>query len=389
MHRRAVRYAILLVLLALGIGATVETAGTQRRIQTLDREAREVSSRIDRINSAVTFIAAAQHTYIGSGQPDELSLNRVSVLVEQIASETAVLRTRIRAANSPSHLQRFADALAGLINADARARENLADGEALAAADIVFRESRDDVADMEAKLRELRYAETTAFEVEASLLEKRVWWVIGGLATLWALGLIALARVPAREAVIPVPAAPSVEEAHVEVDRPPPPVSTRVPDLLAAAALCTDISRLTDTEALPSILERTAGILEASGLILWMGAGEELFAVASHGYDVTTLSRLGSIGLHANNATAAAWRTGQVQVVPRDETAAGALVIPMFNTDGCAGALAIESRHGMESDPATRAVASMITAQLATVLPAWPAASNPSNRDSERHAAAS
>jgi hypothetical protein len=389
MHKRSVRYAILLVLLALGIGAAVELAGIQRRIEALDADGREVSRRIDRISSAITFIAAAQHTYLGSEQPDELSLNRVSVLVEQVANETTVLRTRIRAANSPSHLQGFADALAGLINADARAREILADGQSLAAADIVFREARDDVADMEAKLRELQYAETAAFDAQQLPLGTRTWSLIGGVAVLWALGLIALVRVPAPPEAMSPPQLGSV------LDIQPPPVSvsphpsSQVPDLEAAAGLCNDISRLTSIEALPAILGRAAEVLEASGLIIWMGAGEELFAVASHGYDAQTVSRLGSIGLNAENATAAAWRTGQVRVVPRDETSAGAIVLPIFITDGCAGVVGIELRNGKEADPATRAVASIITAQLATVLPAWPSASATPDRGSERHAAAS
>ena len=41
----------------------------------------------------------------------------------------------------------------------------------------------------------------------------------------------------------------------------------------------------------------------------------------------------------------------------------------------CLGVLAAEVRHGAEYNPATQAAATMIAAQLATVVPAWPAAS--------------
>jgi hypothetical protein len=61
----------------------------------------------------------------------------------------------------------------------------------------------------------------------------------------------------------------------------------------------------------------------------------------------------------------------------------------MFSTDATIGVVAIELRNGGEANPATRAVASIVAAQLATVLPAWPAASTPVKTESERHAAAS
>jgi hypothetical protein len=386
MRKRAVRTIVLVLLLALGIAAAVETWGTQRRLQALSSDAREISNRIDRLTSAITFIAAAQHAYIGSGQPDELSLNRVSVLVKQIANDTAALRARTRAANSPSHLQAFADGLAGLIKADTRGAENLANGHALAAADSVFRESRESVAAMEAKLRELRYAESAVFEVETARLTTRSWSVIGGVGVLWALGLIGFARVPRLAEATATPSASVAAETPVAVTPQP---SMPELDLPAAADLCTAISRLTDTAALPSLLERAAGILDAPGLILWMGAGEELFAVAASGYDAATLDRLGPIGRHAENATAAAWRTGQPRIVSADASGHGAFVVPMFSADAATGVVAIELRNGGEANPATRAVASMFAAQLATVLPAWPAASTPANTESERHAAAS
>jgi len=53
----------------------------------------------------------------------------------------------------------------------------------------------------------------------------------------------------------------------------------------------------------------------------------------------------------------------------------GAVVAPMFGPANCIGVLAAEIRHGREDETATRAVASMIAAQLAAALSAWPAAS--------------
>ena len=386
MRRRAIRIVVLVLLLALGAGAAVETSGVDRRLQALDAEYRDLANRIERVHAAVTFIAAAQHAYLGSGQPDEQSLNRVSVLIEQIAGDTAAIRMRTRAANSPSHVQAFADGLAGLINADVQARVELSEGRALAAADVIFRESRDSVAVMDAKLREIRYAEAAHVETQRSVLAERARIVIGSVGAAWALGLIVLAPLPRQKSV----AMPPVETGKVfdlaEAPVPKPASSSPAPaiDLAATADLCTALSRLTDAASLPGLLERAAGLLDGRGLIVWMGAGEELFAAAAHGYDAATLARVGPIARTANNATATAWRDGAVRIVRGERGGAGAIVVPMFGADGCMGVMAVEVLHGRETDQATAAVASLIAAQLATVLSAWPA---PSSRAADRRSA--
>ena len=104
-------------------------------------------------------------------------------------------------------------------------------------------------------------------------------------------------------------------------------------------------------------------------------SGEELFAVAAHGYSAKMLDRLGPIARTMDNATAAAWRLGEVRIVTGDSTSNGAIVAPMFGPESCIGALAAEVRHGRETDSATQAVTAMIAAQLASIVAAWPAAS--------------
>lgn len=380
MQKRSVRIVVLVLLLGIGGGAAVETSGVQRRLDSLRSGYSELSNRIERLHGAITFIAAAQNTYIGSGHPDEPLLNRVSVLIQQVANDTGDVRTRMRAPNSPSHLQAFADGLAELVKADARAREHFLEGQALAAADTVFREARGSVEVMEAKLREFRYAEAAVFDAETLRLEARRLWTVSGVAVLWVLGLIGFTPLRSRTAI--VPEAEPVPEQATPVTVQPQAASI---DLTEAADVCTAISRLIEAAQLPSLLARITGLLDAPGLIVWLSAGEELFAAAAHGYDAGTLALLGPISRGADNATAAAWRSGELNVVPRTDDSNGAIVVPMFGTNGCLGVLALELRGGRESDTATRAVTTMIAAQLAAVLSAWPAASS----SSERHAAVS
>ena len=146
-------------------------------------------------------------------------------------------------------------------------------------------------------------------------------------------------------------------------------------DLAAAADLCVALSRVTSTSSLPGLLTRAAGILDASGIIVWLSAGEELFAVTAHGYKPQVIARLGPIARTADNATAEAWREGRIAVGPSEGDASGAIVAPMFGPDSCIGVLSVELRLRRGADPALQSVASMIAAQLATAVSAWPAAS--------------
>jgi hypothetical protein len=123
-------------------------------------------------------------------------------------------------------------------------------------------------------------------------------------------------------------------------------------------------------------LERTAALLGASGVVVWMVAGEELFPVAAHGYDSRLLRQLGSLDRSSLNATAAAWRNSTLQTVAGESTARSAIVAPLLGVDRCIGALAIEVAAGRESDSGMQAAATLIAAQFATVLGAWPAGSS-------------
>ena len=154
--------------------------------------------------------------------------------------------------------------------------------------------------------------------------------------------------------------------------RPPPRVGV---DLAAAATVCTDLSRITTTSALPGLLGRAAGALDASGRILWISAGDQLFPVMGHGYSPEVLARMGPIARDAENAAASAWRSGQLTVVPAATTGGqGAIVTPLFGLHSCIGVLSAELRQG-EEKPEVQAVAAIIAAQLSTVVPAWPAGS--------------
>ena len=80
------------------------------------------------------------------------------------------------------------------------------------------------------------------------------------------------------------------------------------------------MGRLTNADDLPHLLQQAAAVSDASGAVIWMAAGEELFAAAAFGYPPQVIQKLGPINRSAINATAAAWRTSTLQAVTGGRT---------------------------------------------------------------------
>jgi hypothetical protein len=175
---------------------------------------------------------------------------------------------------------------------------------------------------------------------------------------------------PATDAPVAAPAAaPDSSEAWPARDR------RKAPELRAAADLCTDFARLLDSQELPALLERAARLLDATGLIVWVAdpSQQELRPLLAHGYTAQALARLPTIPRGADNATAAAFRDAEVEVVRTNGMSPGAVVVPLLAAQGCLGVMAAEVRHGREASESARALARIVAAQLATLVSIVPA----------------
>ena len=178
---------------------------------------------------------------------------------------------------------------------------------------------------------------------------------------------------PAGNAVItppdPPPSALPAPAPAPALAAPPVPSSPGV-DLPGIAALCSDLARVIDTRSLPAALARAASLLNASGLVIWVADpdGRELAPVIAHGYPQHLLSRMGTIPRDAENATASAYRTGLVQIVTADDISPGAIAAPLLSPSGPLGVMAAELLQDGERRDATRAAATIVAAQLSTLM---------------------
>jgi transcriptional regulator with XRE-family HTH domain len=140
------------------------------------------------------------------------------------------------------------------------------------------------------------------------------------------------------------------------------------PDLVAAAQLCTELSRAENTSEMAPLLSQAARILDAIGVIVWVSdtQGAELRPALAHGYSDKLLGQLPTVKRDADNATAAAFRSGQMSVVDGIDGASGALAVPLMAPGGCVGVLAIEVQNRSEQIGSVRAVVTIFAAQLAS-----------------------
>ena len=167
-----------------------------------------------------------------------------------------------------------------------------------------------------------------------------------------------------------VPSAPAVNPTPTRA-----PASSK-PDLLAVARLCTELGRVENTDDVQAQLHEAAGILDAIGVIVWVwdeiAAG--LRPALAHGYSDKVLVQLPTVRPDADNATAAAFRSGELCAINGRDDTSGALVAPLLTPGGCVGVLAVELPHGSEQKSSVRAVVTIIAAQLAQLMgPAQPA----------------
>ena len=355
------------------IGATVALLFTTERdiasrrsvLRAFDLHAREAAS-------ALADARAGQQGYVASGQNPAVWMPKVSALVQEVAATVDALRAW---AASDAARQALLEASAGISdfsNIDKRVREYLTAREPLMASDVVYSEGgaaagRAGLAVEAARLTEHRAADDD--EASSRRLEA---YALGGAAG-WSI-LVLLGLSFARDAAAPhvlATAAPSESDTGREARMPQPAGAEVKAAMQAAAALCTDLGRMQDAADLKPLLGRAAHLLDASGLVLWVGdaEGSDLRPLASHGYADHVLSLMHPVPRLADNAAAAAYRTGLPQVVASGPgEAPGAIAAPLLSAEGCVGALTAEIRGGAETSAEVQALAALIAAQLAGAL---------------------
>lgn len=410
MRSRAVRITLTL----LSFGAIAAAAYLTWSIDTrLSNSRRANSIFVNAYDTAVREaheLRSAEQAYVAAGQSEAFWAAKVTASIDALRAALDTLTSSSRSTAVHAAVEAVAQAVEDFERVDRRARGYATTGQKLLAADIIFSDGLNATGRILSTLGDVR--NVSMAEADGAVRGARLEGItaLGATAGVVAITLLLLTGLPAydasdasrlpasgdvarptldldlrRQTSPPAPAPKSASPAAAAAAKraPETPAGLREADLLGLASICTDLARLTDTVTLPAILERASKALDASGLVLWVvdPDGKELMPVAAHGYPVSMLSRLGSLSVHGENATAAAFRTGLVQTVKGDPGVDGAIAAPLVGASGCRGVMAAEVRHGGERQPARLAAASIVAAQLATLI-APPAARSQHDRNS-------
>ncbi len=377
-------------LLALGAAAFFVNQ-TERQVTAVRvaERAFDVSARA--LVNDLADLRIFQSAYMAAGQDAEHWKGKVAESIPDVSNAIVALESDARGEATRTALAKARSQIVEFGNVDQRAREYLKSGQPLMAGDVIFSEGDSAANDASKDVHAARAAEWQAAEAMEADLRKRQATALAGAAGVMVVALFLLALISPRAKAEPEAESLSIAHAasaapksgsdaepsvrapgtHYVTARPAGPV------LRAASQLCTDLGRVSDLDELTSLIGQAADVMDASGIVIWVASADGTYVqlALSHGYAPQVTARMSRIMRSADNAAAAAYRTGQMQIVlARPGESNGAVVAPLLSADGCIGALSAEIRGGGESSESVQALAAIFAAQLAGVLNTTPAA---------------
>lgn len=392
MKSRAVRLALLSVFVAAsGVTAYLFWIG-ESRSRTESEAARSFDDRAGVAARDALELRAAQQAYVAAGQGERFWASKVTAGTARLRETLAALRTEASSLPAQSALDNALSVLQDFEQMDRRARDYARAGQKLVASDMIFADGFEMSGAIASSLDQARTAERQGHDDGARPGRRRELAAAAGtgLIAFLVIGLLVpRVETPSVEtmspqiatlSLTPAPAARetdaldlgrALDESWSSTRTPAgPPETNSGLDLASIASLCSELAKVTDTRALPAILERAAAVLDAPGIVLWIADpdGRELSPIVTHGYSPKVVSRLGTILRDTENATASAFRTALLQTVKADAVSNGAIAAPLVTPTGCVGVMAAEVRHDGEQDSAKLAAATIIAAQLATLV---------------------
>jgi len=386
----------VLFVLTLVIGAG--TLFQDFRFDALLEHERDTAASVDRqlgsTDVAIADLHGAQAGYVAAGQGPAFWIARATDLFTRIDTDLTSQRSATASTDAATHYDAALVALRDLKGIDARARSDAMGDRRFEAADRVFTDSREANERLAAELGAARTSEQAAAAANLTRISK-LRLIMNGVAMVFLLAVAAFfwrARpvesapadagitsirpdLPLRLSVPATPAAPSAPPppAQAAVTKAAPAASAaarRDISLRDAAELCVDLARVIDGRDMQALLQRTADVLDAKGVILWMtdSAGAQLRPQLAHGYSDRVLAKMGTLQMDGDNVTSLAFRSVREQTVNgATSSSTGAIAVPLVTSSGCIGVLAAEvNRQRPTAD--TVDMARIIAAQFATLV---------------------
>jgi hypothetical protein len=364
--------------IAIG-GAAAFIIRSEKLLAVLRADGRAFDLHAREITDALSDLRSAQQAYVAAGQGVAFWMPKVAQMSDAIGVSIATLRDEGTSPGARSAIDGAMSTLDEFAAVDTRARDYLRSGQLLMAGDVIFTEGDQTAASAARQVETARLAEHQALDASEAGIRRQEATALAGAGVITTLVIMLLSMLGGsskdeREAPVSLSIRPEANPLSIRpVASQPSPSRVVSPVLKTAAQLCTDFACMRDVRDLQQLLARAGDVMDATGLVIWLGnaGGTELQPVLSHGYSDDTRARLPNVPRAANNAAAAAFRSGDVQIVPsRPGGPKGAIVAPILGAQGCIGALSAEIRGGGEASESVQALAAIVASHLAGVLAA-------------------
>ncbi len=379
------RIGLLLTLtLLLALGTIVQDFRFDQAFANDHDVAVKIDREVGALDVQLSDLRAAQTGYLAVGQNPDFWIGRTAELSKRLRE--SIDRLRAAAPNSEARAKYDAAgvALTDLMSIDKRARDLVKSDQRLLAADVVLVDELDASQRLAGEISAVRDVELAAANAKMASAA-RLRFGMNGLALGFVLVvLLFVSRAtgePAAAAIAPASTAQMIRDlpppVKVAVPTSAPAVAARItapappsPHLLEAAELCVDLARVMDGRDVPALVERTATVLDAKGVIIWVAdtEGRELRPTLTHGYTDKVIERLGTLPVESDNVTSLAYRSMRPQTMNgAGPGTTGAVAVPLMTASGCVGVLAAEVRH---SKPAAEMIslAKIIAAQFSSIV---------------------
>ena len=384
MTRLSVRLALVIVCLAASFSAAFLVWTSEQQLRTAQEASRAFTAAALAARVAASDLRGAQQGYVAAGQGPDFWFARVTAIANDLRNDLASLKSLASSPEAAIAIDEATGALQDFEQMDHRARDFTRARQLMSASDLIFADGFDVTKKTADAVDRAITAELGDRNGVLNFVKRREAYALAGASTVIAIVLalllpvgrekieepLVIARPPTPVRAVSKATLPNLKDAG-PVAKPvaPPPASPAV-DMEKIAALCTDLAKVTETRALPSILERAAGILDATGIVVWIADpdGRELSPILVHGYPPQLATRLGTIARDAANVTASAYRTGLLQTMKGDSVSNGAIAAPLVSASGCVGVLAAEMKNGGEQRQVMLSTATILASQVATLV---------------------
>ena len=383
MRSRAARWIIATIAVVAIVASAAFLYRSEKQIAAATVALRAFDLHAREATDAFADLRSAQQAYVAAGQGVAFWMPKVATTTDGITTAIRTLRQSAESAAARASLDEAASTVAEFAGVDQRARDYIRSGQQLMAGDVIFTEGTESAAKAARDVESARLAEHQAYDQTSSQVRKQEAMALGGAAAVGFLSLLLLIPIPSIDHldVRPAPSVRPIEEESSArlIPNPLPPSASKTasfsvgPIMKSAADLVTEIGRARDLVDLERSIGRAADLIDASGVVVWIGntTGGDLRAALAHGYTPQMIARMPAVPRTADNAAAAAYRTGTLQIVlSRPGGTGGAIVAPILTADGCVGALSAEIKNGGEASETVQGLATILAAQLANVVSA-------------------